>query len=79
MGPRRRPFHPPVLLEPPRDRAFLRAVAVVTVVLNVRSPRVPQVVGVDRPRPLPNAGAPVTLLLVRGEERLRVPDELELP
>ena len=50
-----------------------------TVVLNVRYPRFPQVVRVDRPRPLPNAGAPVTLLLVRGEEHLRVPDELESP
>ena len=72
-------LHPPVLLEPPRDGAVQRAVTVVTNVLNVRSPRVPQVVRVDRPCPLPNAGAPVTFLLVRGEERLRVPDELELP
>jgi len=60
-----------------RPRSLGELKFVVTVVLNVRSPRVPQVVGVDRPCPLPNAGAPVTLLLVRGEESLRVPDELE--
>ena len=70
-------LHPPY--EPPRNGAVQRAVAVVTVVLNVRSPRVSQVVRVDRPRPLPNAGAPVTLLLVRREESLRVPNELEIP